>query len=253
MSYYVIASNVPKSVTSDKVKEFLSFSGKVESIDVVSVEAETVTYKVKFAAKEALSSALLLNGAELDGKSIVIKEEGASDSSATTNQEKAFVSSIHPESSAVSAAASVPLTESGKAAQAAQADSDIDQESKPKTTIIAEYLAHGYVLGDQAVEKAIDLDKQHGISDRFKNFLTSLDSKYHVQEKAAETNSKYGIDKKIVKGRDDLGSYFEKASQTSAGAKIHNFYTGLVNSSIQIHDEARRLANLEEAKAQEKK
>lgn len=38
-------------------------------------------------------------------------------------------------------------------------EGDLAQEDKPKAAIVAEYLAHGYALGDHIVQKAIDLDR----------------------------------------------------------------------------------------------
>jgi hypothetical protein len=67
----------------------------------------------------------------------------------------------------------------------AERDSDeITQEEKPRSRIIAEYLAHGYVIGDQATQRAIDLDSKHGVSSRFLSTLNSIDQKYHATDKA---------------------------------------------------------------------
>ena len=38
-----------------------------------------------------------------------------------------------------------------------QDDSEIQQEDKPRSRIVAEYLAHGYVLTDSALQRAIAL------------------------------------------------------------------------------------------------
>lgn len=48
---------------------------------------------------------------------------------------------------------------------------------KPRSAIIAEYLAHGYVLSDAALERAIKMDQQYGISTRFLSFFNPLASK----------------------------------------------------------------------------
>jgi hypothetical protein len=40
----------------------------------------------------------------------------------------------------------------------------------------AEYLAKGYTLSDNILQKAIDMDKKQGISQRFLNYFRSLDS-----------------------------------------------------------------------------
>lgn len=251
----VIASNIPKTVSLDKVKEFFGFSGKVDSVDVKSSDTSTNTYAVTFASSDAVSSALLLNGAELDGKPIQITDENSNVASQEPilTSEKVVQSGISPDSSSAAAVANVPFTDAGVAANAkttsagAKGDapnSDIDQELKPKSAIIAEYLSHGYVLSDQALEKAVALDKKHGVSEKFKSFLSNLDSKYHVQDKAVETDQKYDLNKRFAQGRDDLTSYFEQAAKTPAGSKIHSFYSGIVRDSKQIHQEARRLANL---------
>ncbi len=52
----------------------------------------------------------------------------------------------------------------------------IDQTDKPRAGIAAEYLAKGYKLSDQVLQRAIELDKQRGISQRFLDYLHSLDS-----------------------------------------------------------------------------
>jgi hypothetical protein len=68
--------------------------------------------------------------------------------------------------------------------QNAERDSDeITQEEKPRSRIIAEYLAHGYVVGNQGIQRAIELDNQHGVSSRFLATLTNLDEKYHATDK----------------------------------------------------------------------
>lgn len=41
----------------------------------------------------------------------------------------------------------------------AERDTDeITQEEKPRSRILAEYLAHGYIIGDATIQRAIDLD-----------------------------------------------------------------------------------------------
>lgn len=68
---------------------------------------------------------------------------------------------------------------------------EIIQEQKPRSRIIAEYLAHGYIITDQTAEKAIDLDKKHGISNRFLETLQKLDQKVQATSKAKVVDEKY--------------------------------------------------------------
>lgn len=55
-------------------------------------------------------------------------------------------------------------------------DHPIDQTDKPRAGIAAEYLAKGYVLSDQILQRAIDLDQKQGISTRFLNYLKHFDT-----------------------------------------------------------------------------
>jgi hypothetical protein len=94
----------------------------------------------------------------------------------------------------------------------ADRDSDeITQEEKPRSRILAEYLAHGYVVGDAALQRAIELDSKHGVSNRFVTTLHSLDSKYHATDRAKTADQSYGITQRAQGIFGGLSSYFEKA------------------------------------------
>lgn len=124
-------------------------------------------------------------------------------------------------------------------------DSDeITQEEKPRARILAEYLAHGYVVGDAALEHAIELDTKHGVSTRFLGTIQNLDAKYHATDRARATDQSYGLSEKANHFLTGLGSYFEKASTTQTGRKIVKFYTDGSRQVQDIHTEARRLADI---------
>lgn len=55
-------------------------------------------------------------------------------------------------------------------------EAPIEQTDKPRAGIAAEYLAKGYALSDQILQRAIELDKQRGISRRFMGYIQQLDS-----------------------------------------------------------------------------
>jgi hypothetical protein len=94
-------------------------------------------------------------------------------------------------------------------------DDNIAQEDKPRSAIIAEYLSHGYVIGDQAITNAIALDKKHGISSRFTSALTNFDQKYNATGKAKSVDTKYGVTNTAQTGAHTLFNYFEKAISKS--------------------------------------
>lgn len=126
---------------------------------------------------------------------------------------------------------------------------DISQEDKPRSRIVAEYLAHGYVISDAALQRAIALDKQHGISSRFTNALAQFDSKYKASDRAKGLDANYGITDKATMGWRGINSYFEKAINTPTGQKLAAFYTQSDRQVRDIHAEARRLADLKSGKS----
>lgn len=123
-------------------------------------------------------------------------------------------------------------------------ENDISQEDKPRSRIVAEYLAHGYVISENAIQRAIALDNKHGVSNRFTNALANFDSKYKATDRAKGIDASYGITEKATRGWTGLSSYFEKAVNTPTGQKLAAFYTQSDKQVRDIHAEARRLADL---------
>lgn len=125
---------------------------------------------------------------------------------------------------------------------------DVEQEDKPRSRIFAEYLAHGYTVSDKAIERAIALDKQHGMSTRFTQALKNFDSKYKASEKAQGLDKQYGVSEKAAAGWSGLNSYFEKAMGTPSGQKVRSFYADGSKQVLDVHQEARRLADMKSGK-----
>lgn len=125
---------------------------------------------------------------------------------------------------------------------------EIEQEDKPRSRIVAEYLAQGYTISDTAIQRAIALDNKHGISTRFTNALSNFDQKYKATDKAKTVDSSYGVTDKAMQGWRGLNSYFEKAMGTPTGHKVRTFYLQGDKQVRDIHSEARRLADLKGGK-----
>lgn len=135
--------------------------------------------------------------------------------------------------------------ETAHPAPRADRDSDeITQEEKPRSRILAEYLAHGYVVGDAALQHALELDHKHGVSARFLTSLQNFDKKYHATDRAKTADQSYGISSRANSVLTGLGSYFEKASNTPTGQRVVQFYTEGQRQVQDIHAEARRLADI---------
>jgi len=123
-------------------------------------------------------------------------------------------------------------------------DAHVAQEDKPRARILAEYLAQGYGISDKAIKTAIEQDQQHGFSARFTSALQTFDSKTHASETAANLDQRLGVSQTAAAGWYGLNSYFEKALGTPTGQRIRQFYQVGEKQVLDVHNEARRLADL---------
>jgi hypothetical protein len=135
-------------------------------------------------------------------------------------------------------------------------DHPLDQSDKPRAGIAAEYLARGYTLSDQVLQRAIEMDRERGISTRFLNYFHSLDKTVgeralgpeqtlsakvqttvgQAAEQAKEIDAKKGYSK-IAQ------DYYLKAISSPFGQRVTAFYTDTSKQIMDIHEEARRIAD----------
>ncbi|KAI1303960.1 hypothetical protein F5Y03DRAFT_179344 [Xylaria venustula] len=211
----VYVKKIAPQTKEEQIKEFFSFCGKITDLQVSKADDGTQDATVTFEKETAAKTAQLLNNTELDSSQIVVTAaDGQADDGAphTTSDDR---------------------------------DTDhISQEEKPRSRILAEYLAHGYVVGDVAIERAIELDQKHGVSTRFMNTLTQLDQKFHATDRAKAADQSYGITNRANTLFGGLASYFEKASNTPTGKRLVKFYTDGQRQAKDIHAEAQRLKEL---------
>jgi hypothetical protein len=214
MATTVHVKNIGTKTEDKEVKDFFSFCGKITSIEVVS-EGETKSATVTFEKETAAKTALLLNNTKLGDHEISVSGSGS------------------------------PEDDGNHFKHQGERDTDeITQEEKPRARILAEYLAHGYLVADTGLKTAISLDEKHGVSQRFLSTIQNLDKKYHATDRAKATDQTYGISQRANSLLTGLNSYFEKAIENPTGKKIANFYTTSQRQVSDIHTEAKRLAEL---------
>ncbi|KAF8552769.1 hypothetical protein OG21DRAFT_1597972 [Imleria badia] len=130
----------------------------------------------------------------------------------------------------------------------------IEQSDKPRAGIAAEYLAHGHILGENILQRAIEIDNKHGISKKFLSFMSDLDKsvgqravgpeqtvsgKFQSTLKEAHTRVK-SIDEQ--KGYSKIAQeYYTKALASSIGQSVFSFYTSTSKQVRDIHEEALRI------------
>lgn len=218
MAATVNVENISSKTSEDEIKSFFSFCGKIHALSVTHTSEDTQSASVTFEKAAAAKTALLLDNTQLG-----------------------------PNSVKVTATKSIDEIAGEKAASAEEAkdgDHHIEQEQKPRARIIAEYLAHGYVISDKAIESALDADKKNGYSTKFLNAINSFDQKTQATQKAQAVDQKLGVTNKAFAAWGGLQSYFEKASNTPTGQKLRAFYEQGNKTVMDVHNEARHLADL---------
>ncbi|KAI0671038.1 hypothetical protein C8Q78DRAFT_1069729 [Trametes maxima] len=221
-AYTILVSGISDATTEQHLSDFFTFCGKITSVEY---DREKHSAAIHFEKPSAAKTALMLNGGTLDGAHLTITSEHE-------HHDK----------------------EDGSA------EGHIDQTDKPRAGIAAEYLARGYTLSDQILQRAIELDKQRGISTRFLSYIQSLDTKLgeralgpektisgKVQETlASATQQAKAVDeqKGITKTASD---YYTRALSSPFGQKVKAFYTSTSKQVFDIHEEARRIAETQKA------
>ncbi|KAK3172060.1 hypothetical protein OEA41_004144 [Lepraria neglecta] len=221
-STVVHVKNIAHQTSEKEVRDFFSFCGKITSLSVTptSEAADSQSATVTFEKETAAKTALLLDNTQLGSSQVSVSSAaGISELAGSNNEEEP------------------------------REGHDISQEDKPRSRIVAEYLAHGYVLSDAALQRAIALDNKHGVSSRFTNALANFDAKYKATDKAKGLDESYGVTNKAYSVWGGLNSYYEKAIGTPTGQKLASFYTQTDKQVRDIHTEARRLADMKSGKS----
>ena len=227
MSTTVHVSGIAHDTSEKEVKDFFSFCGKITNLSIKpesdaadAAKSASVTFEKDTAAK----TALLLDNTQLGKSQVHVTSAGTIEDVAQ---------------------------KAGAAVASSTPEDHIPQEDKPRSRIVAEYLAHGYTLSDNVIQSAISMDQKHGISSRFTSALTNFDQKYKASDKAKGVDAKYGVTERAMGAWAGLNSYFEKALNTPTGQKVRQFYIEGDKQVRDVHTEARRLADLKAGKSNE--
>jgi len=220
----VHVSNIAPGTSEGDVSKFFSFCGKIDSISLTPSSGTAdapLSATITFERESAASTAVLLDGSPLNNQPIAVSAAHSIDEIAGSH-----------------------LAPSGDIGP----DGEILQENKPRAAVMAEYLAAGYNIGDRVLQKGIDFDKKSAFTTKFASYLTNtfntIDSKVHVTEKAKAAEAQYHITEKAANATTDLQRYFEQVLGTPTGQKVRHFYQAGAEQVLDIHKEAKRLADL---------
>lgn len=260
----VIASNIPSQTSPAKVSEFFSFCGKVSDLVPLEDNGKTKKYQVVFASPKAVSTALLLNDAELENSFIKVEEDlEITDGAKGLAPQQGGAGAAEQQKDAIKDTLGVAVGAGGTATGGgAENDSvktgdktydDVEQEEKPKYAILAQLLADGYVLSDPIIERGLEFDKKNGVSQRFQSFISSLDKKYvHSQDPESTVNQQLQKAQSTF-ASSGLQKYFDSAVNSPLGQRIHKYYQSLAGDVKDVHEEAVRLAKIKKEEAEKEK
>ncbi|CAL9093112.1 unnamed protein product [Musa textilis] len=190
----VKVGNVSLSASEQDIREFFSFSGDIEYIEMQSGDERSQVAYVTFKKSDGAEMALLLSGATIVDMTVTITP-------ATDYQ--------------LPAAASIPYMSKDGAA------SNKESSFQKAENVISTMLAKGLILGKGALESAKSFDEKHQLSSTAMSKVSNLDHKIGLTEKISTGTS--AVNEKVLE-MDHRYQVSEKARSAISAAeqKISN-------------------------------
>ncbi|CAL9044670.1 unnamed protein product [Musa banksii] len=190
----VKVGNVSLSASEQDIREFFSFSGDIEYIEMQSGDERSQVAYVTFKKSDGAEMALLLSGATIVDMTVIITP-------ATDYQ--------------LPAAASIPYMSKDGAAN------NKETSIQKAENVISTMLAKGLILGKGALESAKSFDEKHQLSSTAMTKVSNLDHKIGLTEKISTGTS--AVNEKVLE-MDHRYQVSEKARSaiTAAEQKISN-------------------------------
>ncbi|XP_009766128.1 binding partner of ACD11 1 [Nicotiana sylvestris] len=153
----VKVSNVSLGASEQDIKEFFSFSGDIEYVEMISENERSQIAYVTFKDPQGAETAVLLSGATIVDQSVIVALEPDYELPPT---------------------APVPIKATERA-NAAGGGSAIQKAED----VVSSMLAKGFILGKDAVNKAKTFDEKHQLISTASAKVASLDQKIGLSEK----------------------------------------------------------------------
>ncbi|CAD5174186.1 unnamed protein product [Musa acuminata subsp. malaccensis] len=173
----VKVSNVSLSATMQDIKEFFSFSGDIEYVEMQSADEWSQIAYVTFKDSQGAETALLLSvGATIVDLSVIIVPA--------------------PEYQVPPAASSPPVVDFMACFFSWQKDDNASSSAgsavQKAEDVVSSMLAKGFILGKDAVNKAKTFDEKHQLTSTASARVASFDKKIGLSEKISTGTSAVG-------------------------------------------------------------
>ncbi|KAK4252719.1 hypothetical protein QN277_014458 [Acacia crassicarpa] len=152
----VKVSNLSLGATEQDIKEFFSFSGDIEYVEMKSHDERSQIAYVTFKDAQGAETAALLSGATIVDSSVTV--------------------TMDPDYRLPPVALTSPVTES-------KTPGGAESAFRKAEDVVTGMLARGFVLGKDAVNKAKTLDEKHQLSSTASAKVSSFDQKIGFSEK----------------------------------------------------------------------
>ncbi|KAK9994051.1 hypothetical protein SO802_023754 [Lithocarpus litseifolius] len=157
----VKVSNVSLGASEQDLKEFFSFSGKIEYVEMKSEDEKSQVAYVTFRETQGAETAVLLSGATIVDQSVHI--------------------ALAPDYELPAAAASALATSHQEAEEKREGGSETAIQNAED--VVSSMLARGFNLGKDALNKAKAFDEKHQFTSTATAKVASLDQKIGLTEK----------------------------------------------------------------------
>ncbi|TKY70048.1 Binding partner of ACD11 1 [Spatholobus suberectus] len=152
----VRVSNVSLGATDQDIREFFSFSGDIEYVELQSHDERSQTAYITFKDSQGAETAVLLSGATIVDMSVTI--------------------TLDPDYKLPPAALASSVKES-------QTPGGAESALRKAEDVVSGMLAKGFILGKDAVNKAKTFDEKHQLSSTASAKVASFDQKIGLSEK----------------------------------------------------------------------
>jgi len=235
----VLVTNISPAANEKTVSDFFSFCGKISKLYLKKEEGKETSFAViQFETESAAKTALLLTNALIVDRPITVAAyETTSPNVSTTTTIPQTTGQSTPENLGTPVEqANITSRDFG----------GIPDNQRTKTSVVASLLAAGYVLTENALEKAKELDEKTHLSsraqvaiDQLKVKAQEIDTQLGISEKA--TMVKNTVTETAKKVDNELG-LSEKASM--AASVIKSGAQSVVNASQQTFQKAQENATV---------
>ncbi|KAJ1981184.1 Protein vip1 [Dimargaris xerosporica] len=231
---FVYVTGISPDATEATVKDFFTFCGRIQQFQLrPAVTGKSQEALVEFEKDSAAKTAVLLSNAMIAEQPIEVKY---------------FYDTFNAPSPTVPSQS--PAEEhTHDTAQFVQ-NRDLSQEEKPKTSIVQEIIAGGYLLSEKIMTKAHEYDARYGLSAKALSLLgqakqgaTTLDQKLKVSENIKQIDEKYKIQDKVT-------NLTNQALSSTAGQRVSSALQQAKEQGTRAYQDGVKLA--EERKQQQR-